>query len=66
MRFNAGDTFGAVQIRVLPSLSGTDAWHHKKGYVNTDRTAEAYFFHPNQGYLGHACVKLREELKGEV
>ena len=65
-RYSAGDTFGAVQIRVLPSLSGTDAWHHKKGYVKTDRAAEAYLFHPEEGYIGHISVKIRPELVGEV
>jgi len=66
MRFNAGDTHGAVQIRILPSLSGTDAWHHKRGYVKNARAAEAYFFHPTEGYIGHVAVKLRPELMGEA
>lgn len=66
MRFNAGDTFGAVQVRILPSLSGTDAWHHKKGYVKSDRAAEAYYFHPREGYIGHSTVKIRPEFRGET
>ena len=66
MRFNAGETYGAVRVLILPSLSGTDAWHHKRGYVNTERAAEAYLFHPEDGYVGHISVKLRKELRGKV
>jgi hypothetical protein len=62
MRYNAGDAFGGVGVRVLPSLSGTDAWHYVKGYVKTARAAEAYLWSKRDGYVGHFAVNVR---KGE-
>jgi hypothetical protein len=59
-RYNAGDSFGAVGVRVLPSLSGTDDWHYKKGYVKTLRAAEAYLWSREEGYVGHFSVNVRE------
>lgn len=52
-RYNAGDTYVGVPVRVLPSLSGTDYWHHLKGYVNNSRAAEAYLWSKANGYTGH-------------
>lgn len=40
-------------VRVLPSLSGTDFWHHSKGYVNPQRAAEAYLYERSRGYVAH-------------
>jgi len=66
-RFNAGETYGNVQVRVLPSLSGTDAWHYKKGYVNGTRAAEAHFFDMDTGhYDGFTPVHIREKYQGNV
>lgn len=52
-RFTAADSFGGVRVRILPSLSGHDAWHYKKGYNVERRAAEAYLFHRDTGYAGH-------------
>jgi len=52
-QYLAGDTFGGVTVRVLPSLSGTDAWHFSKGYVKGLRAAEAYLWSKRGGYTGH-------------
>ncbi len=49
----AADTWGGVVVRVLPSLSGTDAWHFQKGYVKNVRSAEAYLWSKTDGYAGH-------------
>jgi DNA repair exonuclease SbcCD nuclease subunit len=51
--FTAGDTHGGVPVRILPSLSGTDAWHYMKGYVKGQRAAEAYLWSFDNGYAGH-------------
>lgn len=48
-RFNAGDTFTGVSVKVLPSISGTDAWHYRKGYVNKGRIAESYLYRKDGG-----------------
>jgi len=51
-RHNAGDTFNGVRVQILPSLSGTDAWHYKKGYVKGNRCAEAWLWNFDRGYVG--------------
>ena len=38
-----------VRVRILPSLSATDAWHYEQGYVGNLRAAEAYIYHPIHG-----------------
>jgi len=37
------DTHGDVHVRIIKSLSGTDAWHHSKGY-GSPKGAEAFLF----------------------
>jgi hypothetical protein len=51
--FTAGDTFNGVRVDILPSLSGTDAWHYRHGYVRNSRTAECYLHSRENGYVGH-------------
>jgi hypothetical protein len=48
-RYNEGDTWGSVRVVILPSLSGTDAWHYRKGYVNTPRACEARLYSKSRG-----------------
>lgn len=48
-QFLAGDTFGAVSVKIIPSICGTDAWHYRKGYVCGDRVAEAFLFNKHTG-----------------
>lgn len=52
-QFTAGDTFNGVKVDILPSLSGTDHWHYTKGFVRNGRTAEAYLWGREHGYVGH-------------
>lgn len=52
-KYNAGDTFGGVIVRTIPSLSAADAWHHETGWINTYRAAEAYLWEHGTGYAGH-------------
>lgn len=49
---------GGVRVRVLPSLSGTDRWHHSKGYVGSMRAAEAYLWSKKTGYVGHFSANM--------
>lgn len=60
-RFSAGDTFGGVGVRVIPSLSGIDAWHYRKGYVQNIHIAEAYLWSHERGYTGHLATTFRKE-----
>lgn len=53
------DTFEGVTVRTLPSLSGKDAWHYRKGFLGS-RAAEAYVYHRERGYVGHFATDARE------
>jgi len=39
-----------IKVRVLPSLSGTDAWHHSKGYRSM-KSAVAFLYDKNNGLV---------------
>ncbi len=58
-KHTASDTFGPVVVRTLPSMSGTDLWHFKKGYVNGPRGAEAYLFSKSEGLLATYFAPVR-------
>lgn len=54
------DSFNGVTVRTLPSITGTDSWHHRKGYTGSDQAVEAYFYGMNRrGYAGHTVVPAR-------
>lgn len=52
-RVKNGDTYNGVQVVMIPSLSGADAWHYHKGYIKTFRAAEAYLYHRETGPCGY-------------
>jgi hypothetical protein len=33
----------------MSSLSGTDSWHHKKGYIGARKSAEAFLWDRENG-----------------
>lgn len=43
--------FQGFTVRVLPSLSGTDAWHNSKGYMSM-KSAVAYLYDKSNGLVG--------------
>jgi hypothetical protein len=47
-----GESFAGVRIRILPTLSAHDAWHHRSGYQDR-RASEAYLWNFEHGYAGH-------------
>lgn len=38
-------------IRYMRSLSGTDAWHNKKGYINNVRAGEGFIWNKDNGLI---------------
>ena len=46
--FKTTDTIGSVEVLVLPSLSGSDAWHHRAGY-NAPHKADAFVWDAERG-----------------
>lgn len=60
-QYNAGDTFGPVVVRVLPSLSGCDQWHYRKGYVKGVKGAEAYLYSKETGPVASFFAPVEED-----
>lgn len=44
------EKFGVI-TRILPSIAGTDAWHKSKGYVGNIKSAQAYLYSAEEGFL---------------
>ena len=42
-----------VTVRYLSSLSGTEEWHNKKGYIGTHKAGEAFIWNDKSGMVGH-------------
>jgi hypothetical protein len=53
------ETVQGMMIRTIPSLSGTDLWHHKSGYVNSIHSAEAYLYEHTHGPTAQFSVHAR-------
>jgi predicted phosphodiesterase len=45
-------------IRFMRSLSGTDAWHNLKGYVQNIQSAESFIWHKTDGLVCHQFFNL--------
>jgi hypothetical protein len=42
-----------VTVRYLSSLTGTEEWHYKKGYVGSHKAGEAFVWNDKSGMIGH-------------
>ena len=42
-----------VTVRYLSSLTGTEEWHHKKGYVGCMKGADGFIWNDNLGLIAH-------------
>lgn len=42
-----------VTIRYLSSLTGTEEWHHRKGFIGHIKAADAFIWNDNTGLLVH-------------
>jgi len=54
------DTHDGIPVRSLRSLSAVDAWHYRKGYVGTTRSAEALVY-SQSAWVGHFVVNARDQ-----
>jgi len=45
-------------IRFMRSLSGTDAWHNLKGYVQNVQSAESFIWHKDNGLVCHQFFNI--------
>lgn len=58
--YTAAETIDGVLVRILPSLTGTDSWHFKKGYVGGIRAAQAYLYSAKRGYAAHLNANVKD------
>lgn len=56
MEFISTNSYGGTIVRILPSLSGTDYWHYKKGYIGKNRAAECFVYSRKEGPVGYFSV----------
>jgi hypothetical protein len=62
VRFAGADQFGGgVVVRTIPSLSGTDAWHYRKGWNRSPRSAEAYLWGKDPGLEAYFCTNVFDD-----
>lgn len=47
------DSFRGVRVREITSLSGTDAWHARQGYIGEPKGAEAFIWRFTGGVRAH-------------
>ena len=47
-----------VTIRYLSSLTGTEEWHHKKGYVGATKAADGFVWSHEFGLMAHLNTNL--------
>lgn len=47
-----------VTIRYLSSLTGTEEWHHKKGYVGSTKAADGFIWNHEFGLVAHLNTNL--------
>ena len=56
-------SFGNVTVYRMPSLAGTDSWHHKKGYKSR-KALIAYLVDKSHGVITHEIAPVKEEGNG--
>jgi hypothetical protein len=47
-----------VTVRYLSSLTGTEEWHHKKGFVGATKAGEAFIWNDETGMVAHLNANL--------
>jgi len=47
-----------VTIRYMSSLTGTEEWHHKKGFVGSTKAADAFVWNYEYGLVAHLNTNL--------
>lgn len=47
-----------VTVRYLSSLTGTEEWHHKKGFVGSIKAGEAFIWNDETGLIAHLNANI--------
>lgn len=62
LSFKSADTYSSVVVRTIPSLTATDAWHHRQGFVGTPKSAQLYVWHRENGLEAIHDIHMDREL----
>ena len=57
-KYVAGDTIGGVSVKIIPSLSGTDAWHFENLFVRPYKTGMGFIWDKEEGNIGEVFVNF--------
>ena len=49
-----------VTVRYLSSLTGTEEWHHKKGFIGAIKAADAFIWNDKNGLIAHLNSNIIE------
>ena len=58
IKFKSTEEYNGTIIKYMSSLSGSDSWHHKKGYINSKRSAEAMLWDREKGLKGNIYFNI--------
>jgi len=47
-----------VTVRYLSSLTGTEEWHHKQGFIGSTKAGEAFIWNDEAGLIAHLNANL--------
>lgn len=56
--FTAGDSYNGVRVVVLPSLTGTDSWHARKGYIGEPKASESRLYDVADGLVATFTARV--------
>lgn len=62
-RYVAGDTVQGVEVKIFPSLCGTDSWHYNKGFIGNARMAECSLFDFKHGPIANFVINAQQAMK---
>jgi hypothetical protein len=55
----SGDSFNGVKVTILPSLTGTDAWHARKGYIGEPKASESMLYDSEDGCIARFTATMK-------
>lgn len=58
IKYKSTDEYNGTTIRYMSSLCATDSWHHKKGYITSKRTADAYIWDKEKGLVANLVFNI--------
>jgi hypothetical protein len=57
------DTYEGIRVDVIPSLSSTDKWHYKNGYIGSQRAAEVAVWDKEAGMIASFTVEAQSAIE---